>query len=228
MLQQAIRDCDAAYRNFFDSLAGKRAGKRVGVPRFTSKRDRRQAIRLHSGGFSIRSNGKLRLAKIGDVSVSWSWDLPSMPSSVTIITTTLSQENQLLVVEDLAVSVLARTRLAKSVHDASWGHFRRLLLEKVHRYGRELVVIDRWLPTSQTCSDCGRVDGPKPLDVREWECPCGAVRDRDCNAAINILAAGRAERLNACGGQVRPRIGAQVVEAGSSVSPRGSSTPHAA
>ena len=87
VLQQAIRDCDAAYKNFFDSLKSKRAGKRIGVPRFKSKRDRRQAIRLHTGGFSIRDNGKLRLARIGDVQVAWSRDLPSAPSSVTIVKT---------------------------------------------------------------------------------------------------------------------------------------------
>ncbi|WP_460954478.1 RNA-guided endonuclease InsQ/TnpB family protein [Parasphingorhabdus pacifica] len=73
-------------------------------------------------------------------------------------TTSIVRENQTIVLEDLAVSGLARTRLAKSVHDASWGTFRRLLTEKSARYGRDLVVIDRWLPTSQTCSVCGSVD----------------------------------------------------------------------
>lgn len=87
MLQQAIRDCDAAYRNFFDSLAGKRQDKRVGRPRFKSKRDRRQAIRFQPDGFGVLGNGKLRLSKVGDVKVSWSRDLPSKPSSVTIIGT---------------------------------------------------------------------------------------------------------------------------------------------
>lgn len=87
VLQQAIRDCDTAYKNFFSSLKGKRAGRRVGAPRFKSKRDRRQTIRLHTGGFSIRDNGKLRLARIGDVKVAWSRDLPSPPSSVTVAKT---------------------------------------------------------------------------------------------------------------------------------------------
>jgi putative transposase len=61
------------------------------------------------------------------------------------------------------------------------------------------------VPTSQICNACGVIDGPKPLGVRTWTCAaCGAVHDRDGNAARNILAAGRAERLNACGGDVRP------------------------
>ncbi|MFD1815106.1 zinc ribbon domain-containing protein [Rhodococcus gannanensis] len=77
--------------------------------------------------------------------------------------------------------------------------FTRLLEEKATRYGRDFVKVDRWFPASQTCSVCGRVDGPKPLSVREWSCSCGVVHDRDLNAARNILAAGRAERRNACG-----------------------------
>ena len=87
VLQQAIRDCDAAYRNFFGSLKGTRAGRRVDTPRFKSKRDRRQAIQLHTGGFSIRANGELRLARIGDVKVAWSRGLPSAPSSLAIVKT---------------------------------------------------------------------------------------------------------------------------------------------
>lgn len=87
MLQQAIRDCDAAYRNFFDSLSGKRVGRRVGAPRFKSKRDRRQAIRFQRDGFTVLGNEKLRLSKIGDVKVAWSRDLPGRPSSVTVIST---------------------------------------------------------------------------------------------------------------------------------------------
>jgi putative transposase len=80
--------------------------------------------------------------------------------------------------------------------------FTRLLEEKAARYGRTFVKVNRFFPSSQLCSVCGRVDGPKPLSVRTWSCPCGAVHDRDLNAAINIHAAGRAEWLNACGERV--------------------------
>ncbi|WP_017975469.1 RNA-guided endonuclease InsQ/TnpB family protein [Actinopolyspora halophila] len=143
-------------------------------------------------------------------------------------TTRLVRENQAIILEDLAVSGLARTRLAKSVHDASWRTFRRLLTEKAARYGRELVVLDRWLPTNQTCSACGSVDWPKPLLVRTWSCPRGAVHDRDRNADRNILVAGRVKRQNACGPDVRPHTGADGDEAGSSATPRGDTAPHAA
>jgi len=117
----------------------------------------------------------------------------------------LVRDSQAVYAEDLAVSGLARTRLAKSVHDAGWAQLLRLIGEKATQYGRTFHQVGRFTPTSQTCSACGAKDGPKPLHVRSWQCKaCGAVHDRDVNAARNILAAGRAERLNACGGTVRP------------------------
>ncbi len=117
----------------------------------------------------------------------------------------LIRDNQAVYAEDLAVSGLARTRLAKSVHDASWGQLLRLLAEKAEHYGRGFHRVGRFVPTSRTCSACGANDGPKPLGVRAWTCAaCGVVHDRDINAARNVLAAGRAERLNACGGDLRP------------------------
>ena len=128
------------------------------------------------------------------------------------LSTELIRENQAAYVEDLAVKGLARTRLAKSVHDAGWGMFLTLLEEKAARYGRTFARVDRWFPSSQICSACGVQDGPKPLSVRSWTCPaCGTVHDRDVNAARNILlegrktAAGRA--ASACGGDVRPGSG---------------------
>ena len=133
------------------------------------------------------------------------------------LSTTLVRDNQAIHVEDLAVRGLARTRLAKSVHDAGWSGFVAMLEYKATRYGRYVGRIGRFEPTSQVCSACGVKDGPKPLHVREWTCPhCHALLDRDVNAAINILAAGRADRLNACGGPVRPGASpARPVETGS-------------
>jgi putative transposase len=304
-LVQACQDARMAYRNWFDSMSGKRKGRKVGAPRFRSRKDHRQSIRLTRNGFSLRSNRKLYVAKVGELKVSWSRELPSAPSSVTIIgdaagryfasfvvettdealplidsevgidlglttfavlsngkiisspkflrraerklrkaqqnlsrkqkgsnnrakarirvakahaavadtrkdwahkhSTTIIRENQAIFVEDLCVAGLARTRLAKSVHDAGWAMFTRMLEEKAARYGRAFAKGDRWFPSSQICSTCGVQDGPKPLSVRQWQCQgCGAVHDRDLNAAKNILAAGRAERLNACGGTVNP------------------------
>ncbi|SLG34028.1 putative transposase [Mycobacteroides abscessus subsp. abscessus] len=299
VLVQAIADLHTAYRNFFASATGKRKGAKVAPPKFRSRKDNRQSIRLTRNGFSLKPNGKLYVAKVGELTVRWSRELPSVPSSVTIIkdaagryfasfvvqaddhplppvesevgidlglttfavmsdgktiesprflrqaerrlrkaqqalsrkekgsknrakarmkvarahakvgdarrdwahknTTRIIRENQAVYVEDLCVKGLARTRMAKSVHDAGWGMFLRLLEEKAARYGRTVVKVDRFFPSSQVCSTCGRVDGRKPLHIRTWACSCGAVHDRDLNAAINILAAGRAERLNACG-----------------------------
>ncbi|MFF8483254.1 RNA-guided endonuclease InsQ/TnpB family protein [Streptomyces antibioticus] len=122
------------------------------------------------------------------------------------LSTRLIRENQAVAVEDLAVKGLARTRLAKSIHDAGWSAFVSMLEYKAARYGRIFVRIGRFEPTSQVCSQCGVKDGPKPLHVRVWECgACGVVLDRDINAAVNVAkAAGLA--VSACGAQVRPGL----------------------
>jgi putative transposase len=109
------------------------------------------------------------------------------------LSTTIVQENQLVAVEDLAVSGLARTRLARSVHDAGWSTFVDMLAYKARRAGRRLVTVGRWFPSTRACSVCGAIGEAKALHVREWTCQCGAVHDRDVNAARNILAAGRAD-----------------------------------
>ncbi|MGW2377365.1 RNA-guided endonuclease InsQ/TnpB family protein [Kitasatospora sp. NPDC001683] len=84
-LIQSLRELDAAYRNFFGSVSGKRAGRPVGLPRFKSRKDGRQSLRFTRNGFRIRGNGKLDLTKIGDVRGKWSRALPADPSSVTIV-----------------------------------------------------------------------------------------------------------------------------------------------
>ena len=308
-LVQSCQDAARAYRNWFDSLSGKRKGRKVGRPRMKRRRER-QSVRLTRNGFSIRSDGRIYLAKIGEVKVRWSRTLASEPSSVTVIlepdgryylsfcveretqplwvidheagidlglsrllTTSegeivdnprflrrrqrklaclqratsrkqkgsanrrkaskrvavahrkvrearldhahktalrLIRENQAVYAEDLAIYGLARTRLSKSVHDAGWSQLLRLLAEKAEHYNRTFVQIGRFVPTSQICSECGWIDGPKPLSIRTWTCQCGAVHDRDVNAARNILAAGQAERLNACGERVSPSTRAAV------------------
>jgi putative transposase len=122
------------------------------------------------------------------------------------LSTTLIRETQAVAVEDLAVNGLARTRLAKSVHDAGWSAFVRMLEYKSQRYGREFCRIGRFEPTSRVCSVCGVKNGPKPLHVRTWQClECGAWLDRDVNAAVNVArAAGLA--VTACGARVRPGL----------------------
>jgi len=308
-----VRDAHRAYKNYFDSHAGHRKGRKVGHPRFKSRKDTRQSFRLTRNGFSLRPNGRLYVAKVGEVKVRWSRTLPSEPSSVTIIrepdghyyasfvvevqptplpavareigvdlgitrlatcvdTTgarrdianprhlagkqrklaqlerekarrvkgsanraktrrrvavqhgkvararrdyhhkqalTLIRDNQVVYVEDLNVAgMVLNRRLAKAIHDAGWSQFVRLIEEKAQKYGRIVHEVSRWLPSSKTCSACGHIMGEMPLRVRTWVCPgCGTVHDRDHNASVNILAAGQAERRNACGAQLRPLRG---------------------
>jgi len=138
------------------------------------------------------------------------------------LSTALIRDNQAVAVEDLCVTGLARTRLAKSVHDAGWSAFTGMLEYKARRYGREFHRIGRFEPTSQVCSACGAKDGPKPLHVRVWQCQaCGTRLDRDVNAAVNVAkAAGLA--VTACRAQVRPGPGvpAQRSETGTHPKPR--------
>jgi putative transposase len=122
-------------------------------------------------------------ARVGDTRRDWLHKL----------STTIIRENQAVYVEDLAVSGLARTRLARSVHDAGWSAFTAMLEYKARRRGRTFARVGRWFPSTRACSVCGAISETKPLHVREWTCPCGAVHDRDVNAARNILAAGRAD-----------------------------------
>lgn len=84
-LVQSVNDSRRAWRNFFDSVTGKRAGRKVGRPRFKSRKDQRQSFRLTRNGFSLKANGRLFVAKVGEVRVRWSRGLPSTPSSVTVI-----------------------------------------------------------------------------------------------------------------------------------------------
>jgi putative transposase len=121
------------------------------------------------------------------------------------LTTRLVRENQAVVIEDLSVRNMVRNHsLARAISDAAWSDLRGMLEYKCDWYGRDLIVIDRWYPSSKTCSACGHVVASMPLNVREWDCnACGTRHDRDINAARNILAAGLA--VAACGAGVRPQ-----------------------
>lgn len=323
-LQQALQDLEAAYKNFFSSVIGKRRGSKVAPPRFRKKTTSGSARFTSNARFTLRqvntNKALLSLPKIGELRVAYSRKLPAAPSSVTLIreadgryfasfvvnpgpattgvpanTSTrtagldlgltdfaaiaysdgsrekipaprffrkaqrklaraqrelsrrvkgsknraksrikvakiyskirdnrqdftrkiavrLARENQTVAIETLNIKGLARTRLAKSIHDAGWGAFINDLTHTGEKYGCAIVGISQWEPTSQTCSVCGVRDGKKALSVRVWECPeCLAVLDRDYNAALNImLAAGLAESLNDCGGNIRLRLAGAV------------------
>jgi len=124
-------------------------------------------------------------------------------------TTALVRSADMIAIEDLNVAGMVRNpHLARAISDAGWGEFRRQLEYKCARAGRTLVVIDRWFPSSKTCSACGHVLAELALSTRHWTCPsCRTRHDRDLNAAKNILAAGRAvarsDSGDACGADVR-------------------------
>ncbi|MGW3733981.1 RNA-guided endonuclease InsQ/TnpB family protein [Streptomyces sp. NPDC005148] len=121
------------------------------------------------------------------------------------LTTRLVRENQTIVIEDLTVRNMVKNRsLARAISDAGWAEFRSLLEYKAQWYGREVIAVDRFFPSSKLCSVCGTLQGKMPLNVRTWTCAaCGTTHDRDVNAARNLLAAGRA--VSACGAGVRPQ-----------------------
>jgi putative transposase len=189
-------------------------GSKVGNPRFLRRAERRlrkaqKVLSRKQKGSQNRAKAKVKVAtahaRVADARRDWAHKL----------STQIIRDNQAVYLENLSVSGLGRTRLAKSVHDAGWSQFVAMLAYKAARYGRTFAKIDRWFPSSKLCSACGTLAESMPLNVRSWSCPCGAEHDRDINAAINILAAGRAESLNACGGTVRPpHVAARPGEAG--------------
>ncbi len=126
------------------------------------------------------------------------------------LTTRLVRENQTIAVEDLAVANMVKNRkLARSISDAGWGELVRQLEYKCQWYGRTLVKIDPWFPSSKRCGSCGHIIDKLPLNIRKWDCPsCSTAHDRDINAAHNILAAGLAviggNIDEVCGANVRP------------------------
>ncbi len=338
VLQQALRDQDRAFTNFFDSCTGKRNGPKMRYPRFKT-RNSRKSLRYTKQGFTYE-NGEIRLAKMLDepLGIVWSRPLPEgvTPSSVTVsqdaagrwfisilveeivtplvktektvgvdlglktfavysdgqhiehpkllarkaarltryqrslarkqkgssnrvkakirvakqhvkvadarrdflhkTTTDLVTRFDVVVLEDLHVAGMKRNRhLAKAISDSGWGEFRTLLEYKTQWYGKRIVVIDRWHPSSRLCStpDCGWKNSKLKLSERSWTClECGTLHDRDLNAAKNILAAGLAvvqrELDKACGEDVRPKPSPRVTPSnGRQTSVKQETTPNA-
>ncbi|HBK95884.1 MAG TPA: transposase [Microcoleaceae bacterium UBA10368] len=120
------------------------------------------------------------------------------------LTTQLVRENQTIAVESLAVKNLVKNhQLALAISDSGWSELIRQLDYKCRWYGRKLVAIDRWFPSSKRCSSCEHIVDTMPLNIRDWTCPsCGCNHDRDVNASKNILTAGLA--VSVWGARVRP------------------------
>ena len=108
------------------------------------------------------------------------------------LTTRLIRDNQVIAIEDLNVCGMVRNhKLARAISDCGWSEMVRQLEYKAEWYGRKLIKIDRWFPSSKRCGNCGHTVSKLPLNIREWDCPeCGTHHDRDINAANNILAQG--------------------------------------
>jgi putative transposase len=178
-------------------------GRKIAAPRFLRRAEkllkrRQRELSRKAKGSKNQEKARLKVARVHARVADARRDFHHQ------VSTTLIRDNQAVAVEDLAVRGLARTRLAKSIHDAGWSNFVAMLEYKARLYGREFHQTDRFTPTSQTCCLCGVKDGPKPLHVRAWRCrSCEAHLDRDINAAINVAkAAGLA--VTACRAQVRP------------------------
>jgi putative transposase len=139
-------------------------------------------------GSKNRAKAKLKVAKVHTKIADSRNDFNNK------MTTKLISENQAIAVESLNVKGMQKRRkLAKSIADSSWGDFFRKLKYKAEWYGRELLEIDRWFPSSKRCSCCGHINNGLKLHDRIWECPsCKKGLDRDLNAAKNILTVGLA------------------------------------
>ena len=148
-------------------------------------------------GSANRNKQRIRVAKIYEkIANQRKWFLQNL-------STQILRENQTVVVETLAVKQMSRRggnykkALNRSIMSASWRAFIEMLRYKAEWYGRELVEVDQFYPSTQLCSCCGEKTGPKDLSVREWTCPhCLSLHDRDINAAKNILSQGLSVGVN--------------------------------
>jgi putative transposase len=179
-------------------------GEMVGNPKFFHKDEKKlvKAQRRHSKkqkGSKNRAKARKKVAKIH------ARIADRRRNFLHQLSTRLVRENQTICVETLAVKNMVKNHsLAKAISDVGWSEFVSLLDYKTAWYGRNLVKIDKWYPSSKRCFDCGHILDSLTLDVRVWTCPeCGEVHDRDINAAKNIHVAGLAI-FEACGEAVRP------------------------
>ncbi|MER6678880.1 RNA-guided endonuclease TnpB family protein [Streptomyces sp. NPDC000983] len=188
-----------------DHLLTLSTGQKVANPRH-ERRDRtrlakaqRQLSRKARGDGANRVKARRKVAKI------YARIADRRRDHLHKLTTRLVRENQTIVIEDLTVrNMLKNRRLARAISDAAWADFRSLLEYKARWYGRNVIAVDRWFPSSRLCSACGALQDRMPLNIRTWTCDsCGTTHDRDVNAAKNILAVGLTASV--CGAGTRPQ-----------------------
>jgi putative transposase len=179
------------------------SGEKVGNPRFFQANEKKLAkaqrrLAKKKRGSKNRDKARKKVARIHACIADRRTDFLHK------LSTRIMRENQTICVESLQVkNMVKHPTLAKAIHDVGWGEFVHMLDYKAAWYGRTLVRIDKWYPSSKRCHACGHVLDSLTLDIRHWTCPeCGSVHDRDVNAAQNILAAGLA--VSAGGEAVRP------------------------
>lgn len=177
-------------------------GERISNPKHGAKWQRRLAfyqkrLARATKGSRRREKVKRHVARIHEKIAN------SRRDTLHKLSTDLVTRFDVICVEDLNLRGMVKNHsLARSLHDASIGTAIRMIEEKAERYGKKVVKVDRWFPSSKTCSGCGHIVEKLPLSVREWACPeCGTIHDRDANAAANILAVG--QTVSAHGGTVR-------------------------
>jgi len=178
-------------------------GQTYGNPKFFARDEKKlaQAQRRHAKkkkGSKNRAKAKLKVARVHARIADRRRDYQHK------LSTHIIRENQIVCVEDLQVKNMVKNhRLAKAISDVGWSELVRQLEYKAEWYGRTLVKIDKFYPSSKRCFDCGHILDSLTLDIRHWVCPeCGVEHERDINAAKNIVAAGLA--VLACGESVRP------------------------
>ncbi|MFM9769233.1 RNA-guided endonuclease InsQ/TnpB family protein [Streptomyces galilaeus] len=187
-----------------DHLLTLSTGEKISNPRH-ERRDRaclakaqRRLARKAKGDGANRVKARLKVAKV------YARIADRRRDHLHKLTTRLVRENQTIVIEDLAVrNMVKNTGLARAISDAAWSQLRSMLEYKAQWYGREVIAVDRWFPSSRLCSACGSLRRKMPLHVRIWTCDCGTTHDRDVNAAKNILAVGLTASV--CGAGVRPQ-----------------------
>ncbi|MFM9652521.1 RNA-guided endonuclease InsQ/TnpB family protein [Streptomyces galilaeus] len=187
-----------------DHLLTLSTGEKISNPRH-ERRDRaclakaqRRLARKAKGDGANRVKARLKVAKV------YARIADRRRDHLHKLTTRLVRENQTIVIEDLAVrNMVKNTGLARAISDAAWSQLRSMLEYKAQWYGREVIAVDRWFPSSRLCSACGSLRRKMPLHVRTWTCDCGTTHDRDVNAAKNILAVGLTASV--CGAGVRPQ-----------------------